>query len=76
MSSKEIAVRDVMRGRYANLVMCTYAASFSPYTPNARADAEQALNLFFDGIEEEMTCLPPYTEGAEWDNRRKPSPGK
>jgi alpha-D-ribose 1-methylphosphonate 5-phosphate C-P lyase len=70
-SSKEVAVRDVMRVRYANVVMCMYVASFSPGTPNARADAEQALNLFFDGIEEEMTRLPPYTEGAEWDNRRK-----
>jgi alpha-D-ribose 1-methylphosphonate 5-phosphate C-P lyase len=71
MGSKEVTVRDVMRGRYANLVMCMYAASFSPDTPNARADAEQALDLFFDGIEEVMTRLPPYTEGAEWDNRRK-----
>jgi hypothetical protein len=71
MSSKEVAVRDVMRGRYANLVMCMYVASFSSDTPNARPDAEQALNLFFDGIEEEMTRLPSYTEGSEWDNRRK-----
>jgi hypothetical protein len=71
MSSKAVTVRDVIRGRYANLVMCMYVASFSPDTPNARADAEEALTLFFDGIEEEMTRLPPYTEGAEWDNRRK-----
>jgi hypothetical protein len=71
MSSKEVTVSDVMRGRYANLALCMYVASFSPDTPNARADAEQALNLFFDGVEEEMTRLPPYTEGAEWDNRRK-----
>ena len=71
MSSNEVAIGEVMRGRYANLVMHLYAASFSPDTPNARADAEQALNLFFDGIEEEMRRLPPPTEGAEWDNRRK-----
>ena len=71
MSSKEVAVSDAMRVRYANVVMSMYVASFSPDTPNARADAEQALNLFFDGIEEVMTRLPPNTEGAEWDNRRK-----
>jgi hypothetical protein len=71
MSSKEVAVRNVMRDRYADAVMCMYVASFSPDTPNARADAAQALNLFFDGTEEVMTRLPPYTEGAEWDNRRK-----
>jgi hypothetical protein len=33
--------RDDMRGRYANLV---------PDTANARADAEQAINLFFDAL--------------------------
>jgi len=48
-----------------------FVATSSPDTPNARADAEEALNLFFDSVEEEMSRLPPYTEGAEWDNRRK-----
>jgi hypothetical protein len=42
MSSKEVIVRDDMRGRYSNLV---------PDTANAtRADAEQAVNLFFDAL--------------------------
>jgi hypothetical protein len=36
-NSKEVTVHDVMRGRY-------------PDTANARADAEQAVNLFFDAL--------------------------
>ena len=36
-SSKEVTVRDVMRGRY-------------PDTANARADVEQAVNSFFDAL--------------------------
>jgi hypothetical protein len=65
------AIRSaLLRGCYANMVMRMNVANCSPDI-HAHAEAEQAFDLFFDGIEEEMTRLPPCTEGIEWDNRRK-----
>jgi hypothetical protein len=52
------------------MVMRMNVANCSPDI-HAHTEAEQAFDLFFDGIEEEMTRLPPCTEGIEWDNRRK-----
>jgi len=52
------------------MVMRMKVANCSPDI-HAHAAAEQAFDLFFDSIEEEITGLPPCTEGAEWDNRRK-----
>ena len=52
------------------MVMRMNVANCSPDI-HAHTEAEQAFDLFFDGIEEEMTRLPRFIGGAEWDNRRK-----
>ena len=40
----------LLRRRYAKMTMYMYAARFGPNRPHARADAEQALDGFFDAF--------------------------